>query len=266
MGRRHKDLWGLVLDEYQVDPQELATAITEEVRLEPLDFRTRLLIRDCITALGKRWGAARLNAWLSSCPARPRIDAICRETPGEPGFPFLENQVVEPTRSETIEQMLRELGSHLHRPERLVIGGSGALILGGYLTRQTQDLDIVDEVPAEIRSLGRPLKDLVTRFRLQIAHFQSHYLPKGWEARLHSLGSFGRLQVFIVDVYDIFLSKLFSGREKDRDDLRFLLPQLDKDILTRKLGESAAAFLSEPTLRARAEHNWYILYGEPLPA
>jgi hypothetical protein len=104
------------------------------------------------------------------------------------------------------------------------------------------------------------------RYRLRLAHFQSHYLPSGWDQRVHSLGTFGRLQVFLVDVYDVFLSKLFSRREKDRDDLRVLAPQLDKEILTRRLRETAAPLSSDPNLRPSAEQNWYILFGEPLPS
>ena len=43
--------------------------------------------------------------------------------------------------------------------------------------------------------------------------------------------------MFLLDVYDVFLSKLFSVREKDRDDLRVLIPQLSKDVLVRKFKE-----------------------------
>jgi hypothetical protein len=69
-----------------------------------------------------------------------------------------------------------------------------------------------------------------------------------------------------VDVYDVFLSKLFSARTKDRDDLRALVPQLDKDPLIRKLKETTGSMLAAESLRQRAEQNWYILYGEPLPS
>ena len=45
-----------------------------------------------------------------------------------------------------------------------------------------------------------------------------------WLDRVHSLAPFGRLQVYLVDRYDVFISKLFSIREKDRDDVRVLKP------------------------------------------
>ena len=124
---------------------------------------------------------------------------------------------------------------------------------------------MVDEVPVEIRALHSLLDRLKQRFGLRLAHFQSRYLPAGWGQRLHSAGAFGQLQVFLVDVYDVFLSKLFSAREKDRDDLRVLLPQLDKESITQRLQESAAALMGDAAVRQRGEKNWYILFGEPLP-
>jgi hypothetical protein len=170
------------------------------------------------------------------------------------------------TRPETIRQFLRELGQHVHRSLRLEIGGSVALILPGYLSRRTNDVDIVDEVPAELRSQHQVLHDLAARYGLEIAHFQRHYLPMGWETRLHSQGFFGALSVYLLDVYDVYLSKLFSARTKDLDDLRQLAPQLDKETLIRKLKETTQSMLAAPGLRQKAEKNWYIVYGESLPS
>ena len=174
---------------------------------------------------------------------------------------------MDKTDPEKVQQLLRELGSriHLRHRLRLAIGGSIALILPGYLERSTTDIDVVNELPAEIRSQHALLEDLRKRYGLELAHFQSHYLPSGWDNRLHYLDAYGDLQVYLVDVYDVFLSKLFSVRTKDLDDLRMLLPQLDKEILTRRLKETTASMLAAEGLRKRAEQNWYILYGESLP-
>jgi hypothetical protein len=267
MAIQTQDLWHLVLDHTYVDPVELAVALEEQaMAAEQLDYRTRLLIHESLEGLLKHWGRDRFSGWLSQSPVGPRLESIAREHFAEVGFPFLEKQIVEPTRPETIEQLLRELGSQLHGAVRLFIGGSGSLILKGFLTRRTQDLDVVDELPKEIRALGQFLDELKQRYRLQLAHFQSHYLPEGWQQRVHSLGPFGKLQVFLVDVYDIFLSKLFSGREKDRDDLRALSPQLDKEVLVRRLRETTRSLRTEKGSAEKAERNWYILFGESLPS
>src|SRR5262249_15836921 len=100
---------------------------------------------------------------------------------------------------------------------------------------------------------------------LLLAHFQSHYLPSGWDKRLHYQGTYGDLRVDLVDVYDVFLSKLFSIRPKDLDDMRMLLPHIDKNTLSQRLKETTASMLAAEEGRKGAEQNWKILYGEVLP-
>lgn len=173
---------------------------------------------------------------------------------------------MEKTDPETIRQFLRELGSHLHASVKIAVGGSAALIIPGLLSRATTDIDVVDEVPPEIRTQRKVLEELRKSYGLILAHFQRHYLPMGWENRMHYLDTYGRLQVYLLDAYDIFLSKLFSIRTKDRSDLRMLAGQLDKEKLVRLLRDTTASMLVAPDLRERAEKNWYILFGDPLPA
>lgn len=260
-----KDLWSLVKGHPQVDPMELAEALQEQVSHEGLDFRTRVLIRDSLEALKEYWGEKRLHEWISASSARNKIEAIRQENLGVPGFLSLRERIMEKTDPEDIRQYLRELGTHVPKAVRLLVGGSAALILPGLLSRATDDIDVVDEVPSEIRSLHAQLNQLKARYGLGLAHFQGHYLPSGWSQRVHSLGSFGRLQVFLVDALDVFLSKLFSAREKDRDDLRVLLPQLNKESIEQRLQSTAKALLGDAAMRQRAQKNWYILFGEALP-
>lgn len=240
-------------------------ALEAEVRDHALDFRTRLLVRDGLCALEDRWGRDKLHQQLVRSPAQARLEEIWQEDLGPPGFPFLSNQLMDSTKPETVRQFFRELANHLDKPVSLYVGGSVALLLPELLHRNTQDIDIVDEVPAEIRNLHRQLDQLMQRYRLQLTHFQSHFLPTCWQNRVHSLEPFGKLQVYLVDVYDVFLSKLFSGREKDRDDLRALVPQLIKANIVEKLKNNTASLQSDVKLKKRAEDNWFILYGEALP-
>jgi hypothetical protein len=261
----NNDLWTLALERQQIDPAELAEAVQQEASLEELDFRTRLLIRDSIQALRRYWGSTKLGTWLEECPSGSRINSILEQELGEPGFPSLQRRVVEITTPETVRQFLRDLGSRLHRPVRMHVGGSIALILPGYLKRRTEDVDVVDEVPAVFRSQHKLLHELKDRYNLQLTHFQSHYLPNGWERRLHTLEPFGALHVSLVDPCDVFLSKLSSKRTKDLDDLRALAPQLSKETLSARLRETTASLLTSESLHEQAKQNWYIVYGEQLP-
>jgi hypothetical protein len=173
---------------------------------------------------------------------------------------------MDATSRETIVQFLREVGMKLARPVRIAVGGSTALIAGGVLARSTDDVDVVDEVPAEIRTQHALLDELARSYGLRLTHFQSHYLPEGWDARVQSLGRLGNLEVHLVEVYDVFLSKLFSERRKDRDDLRVLAPQLDKAVLVSRFRDTTTSLRAEAHLRQAAADNWFVLYGEPLPA
>jgi Nucleotidyltransferase of unknown function (DUF6036) len=259
------DLWGLVWGKPEVDPNALAEAIEREAQREGLDFRTRLLIRDSSNALVARWGRERFAAWLKGRPGGARIEQIATEDLGEPGFPSLQERLMERTEPDTVRQFLRDLGTRLERPVRLCIGGSIALILPGHLSRATEDIDVVDEVPPELRAERALLERLRRTYGLQLTHFQSHYLPSGWAARVQSLEPFGQLQAFLVDVIDVFLSKLFSNRDKDLDDLRALWPALDREAVEQHLREHCCSLLGEEALRRSAERNWYVLTGQALP-
>jgi len=261
-----KDLWGIYQTREHLDPRDLTRAIEDQVRSGDLDYRTRLLIRESIDALRGYWGMERLLNWIQASPVRLELEDITRqEFDDDVGFPSLRRRVMEVTRPEAILEYFQDLARHIRRPLRLAVGGSIAVILPGMLSRYTEDIDIVDEVPAEIRSQHAILQHLKEVHKLELGHFQRHYLAMGWESRLRSLPPFDQLQVSLLDPHDIFLSKLFSIRTKDRQDLKALKPQLDKDTLVRLIKESAQSMLAAPGLRERAENNWYMLFGESLP-
>jgi hypothetical protein len=265
-GARPSLLWNLAKRQW-FDPAALPPAIEQQIHYRDLDFRSKLLIRDAVDALREVWGPQRTDEWFLRSPLRAQIESICAEDLGRVGFPFLKTRLVNTTKPADVQQFLRELGARTLRPARIVVGGSAALILREQLDRQTDAVDVVDEIPAEIRTdHAALLQEVIKRFKLQPAHFQSHYLPHGWESRVSSYGRFGQLDVALVDTYDIAASKLMSPRTKDRDDLRALVAHLDKQCFTDRIQTSCAALLNEPDVRKNAELNWYVLYGEQLPA
>jgi hypothetical protein len=256
-------LWSLVKGTPFVDPTELLAALEQELARRPHDFRTRLLIRDSYRALERYWGAARVASLCSEFNAK--LSPILDEDLGEPGFPSLEQRIMDATRPGNILAFLRELGEGIKAPARLDIGGASALILGGYLSRATDDVDVVDEVPSGIRVQHELLSDLTSRYALSLTHFQSHYLPTGWQLRVRSIGRFGKLDVYVIDVYDAYVGKLFSKREKDRDDVRMLARSLDKGQIVLRLKTAGSVLAAEPLLRENLEKNWYIVFGDQPP-
>jgi hypothetical protein len=265
MGIASKDLWTLALGPDDIDSRELAAAVEAQVASGDLDFRTRLLIRDALLAL-KRASPDRVEDWMRTSPSRAQMERILAEPLGVTGFPSLTRRVMQTTRPEDVLRFLRELGELVRQRQRIVIGGSVSLILAAKLSRRTEDIDVVDEVPAELRNQHQPLQQLSERYALNLAHFQSHFLPQGWETRIRSLGVFGQLEAYLVDPIDVILSKMFSAREKDRDDLRAVVDQFDKAKLIDRLNDTCRPLLDEPDLRDNAHRNWYVLFGEALPA
>jgi hypothetical protein len=261
-----QNLWRLARGGQPIDATELAAALDEQASDPHPDFRTRLLVRDSLDALARHWGRERLKAWLGASPTRGSLHALWREDLGSPGFPTLHQRIMDAVKPETVLQFFRELGRRIRSPSRMDLGGSIALILQNVLSRHTDDVDVVNEVPAAIRSEHALLDELAASFGLHLTHFQSHDLPSGWEARLSSFARFGQLDVYLIDPYDIFVGKLFSARRKDRDDLRALATRLDKQAAINRLGASAGALMAEPQLAEHARENWYIVYGEDLPA
>ena len=260
-------LWELTYGRPHIDALQLAAALEHEVQRESEpDFRTRLLIRDSLEALDQHWGKRQLSEWLMRSPVGERLQAIRCSELGPPGFPTLRVRIMDAVKPELIHQFLRELGVSVAEKNSLVIGGAVALILQVGLTRATDDVDIVDEIPTSIRSQDELLEQLAKRFGLRLTHFQSHYLPEGWENRLQRHGVFGQLEVFLVDPYDLVLRKLFSSRSKDLDDLRMVVGRLDRARLTEKYLTNTGSLRADNQLRLAAQRNWYVLFGESLPA
>lgn len=260
-----KDLWSLVWGKPEVDPGDLFDAICVKAPIYDLDYRTRLLIRDSIDALRDYWGSEKLDAMLRERGLEEDIEDIVGEEFDKVGFPFVREALMDKTDPKTVDMYFGDLSAHVRRPTRLAVGGSIALILPGHLSRATTDIDVVDEVPEEIRKQHKLLDELKNRYRLVLAHFQRHYLPMGWENRLHYFKAYGSLSVYLLDVYDVALSKLFSRRDKDYDDLRILEPQIEKETFAQRMRDTTASMLASESLRKVAEHNWFRLYGESLP-
>jgi hypothetical protein len=139
-------------------------------------------------------------------------------------------------------------------------------MIQGLTARPTDDIDIVNEVPAEIRKQVDILKRIRAEYGLALGHVQSHYLPANWQQRRRFLGDFGGLHVYLADVVDIFVSKLSSKQEKHKQDLRVLAKNLNKEEIERRLHGDGKAFLEDPFLRPQIEENWKFVFQEPLPS
>lgn len=259
------DPWRLVWGQPYIDSRTLAAAIEQDLARTPEpDYRTRLLIRDASVALRAYWGSRRFEQWLEVSPAGQRIRAILREDLGETGFPAIGRRLVEGIDSTRLRRVFDILGRAIHGRVEIHIAGSIPTLAKGLTVRPTGDIDLVDEVPEEIRRQHDLLDKIQNDFGLMLGHVQSHYLPSHWRDRRQWFGDFGGLRVYFVDEYDIFVSKLASKKEKHQSDIGVLALELDKATARHRLLTDGRTFLDDPALRPQILENWRFIFQEPL--
>jgi hypothetical protein len=259
------DPWRLVWGQPYIDSRTLAAAIEQDLQRDGNpDFRTRLLVRDAAVAIRSYWGARKFSRWLEASPVGCRIRAILDEDLGEPGFSTIRRRLVDSIDSTQLSQIFELLGRGIHDRVEIHIAGSIPTLIKGLTARPTIDIDFVGEVPEAIRRQRTVLRTIATDFGLKMGHVQSHYLPAHWQDRRQWLGDFGGLRVYLVDEYDIFVSKLSSKKEKHQKDLRVLALKLDKETARHRLLTYGLAFLDDPKLRPQILENWRFIFQEPL--
>ncbi len=259
------DPWRLVWGQPYIDSRTLAAAIEQGLaQSDHPDFRTRLLVRDAAVALRSYWGSRRFEQWLAASPAGRRIHEIMSEDLGEPGYSTIRRRLVDGIDSTQLRQIFELLGRNIHGRVEVHIAGSVPTLIKGLTARPTDDIDLVDEVPQEIRRQRDVLRQIEDDFGLKLGHVQSHYLPPHWRDRRQWLGDFGGLRVYLLDEYDIFVSKLSSKQEKHQLDLRVLALKLDKEKARHRLLTDGHTFLDDPNLRPQIEENWRFIFQEPL--
>lgn len=259
------DPWELIWGQPHIDSATLAAALEDELQRDPHpDYRTRLLIRDAARALRSFWGAREFTRWLKASLAGPRMAVILQEQFDETGFPHIRRRLVDSIGATQVKQIFSLLGQNISPRIEVHVAGSIPTLIQGLTARPTADIDLVDEVPAAIRSQRKVLRKIQEDYGLILGHVQSHYRPAHWKERRQFLGDFGGLRVYLADSYDIFVSKLSSKQEKHQEDLRVLAGRLDKETARQRLFGAGRAFLDDPRQRPRIEANWQFIYQEAL--
>jgi Nucleotidyltransferase of unknown function (DUF6036) len=259
------DPWKLVWGQPYIDSRTLALAIDQDLQRETRpDFRTRLLVRDAAVAIRSYWGSRRFSQWLATSPVGERIRSILDENLGETGFPAIRRRLVDSIDLTHLSRIFDLLGRAIHEPVEVHIAGSIPTLIKGLTVRPTGDIDFVDQVPEEIRLQHSVLRKIESDFGLKLTHVQSHYLPAHWQNRRQWLGDFGGLRVYVIDAYDIFVSKLSSKKEKHQSDLGVLALKLDKEIARHRLITDGRSFLDDPKLKPQIDENWRFIFQEPL--
>jgi hypothetical protein len=129
----------------------------------------------------------------------------------------------------SLRHALEVLGRRLFQPTALVLGGAGALILTGELSRTTADCDVLFANP-DMGQLQRDIAAVAEQLNLGGGWLNGSiqtYLdivPPDFRSRLRSLPVQGRLSIAVLHRQDILVMKLFAGRPSDLQDITTLSP------------------------------------------
>jgi len=124
-----------------------------------------------------------------------------------------------------LKAFFERLGENISVPVTFtLVGGSALCLLGS--TRETLDVDyFVESTQPEIEQV---LKQLSAELKLELESVplgEFIPLPPDAEQRRRFVGRYGQVDVYIVDLYSIALSKIARGFESDLEDVEFLLKQ-----------------------------------------
>lgn len=144
-----------------------------------------------------------------------------------------------------INRLLTEVGSRYQEPANLVLLGGSALHLLGN-PRPTFDIDYVGH-DLHKDALQQVVEQVAQEMGLEVEAVPiGEFIPLSANAQQRQIpvGSYGSIQVFILDPYAIALSKIDRGFDSDIEDVLFLLRQ--KFIILSEL----EAIIADATIHA----------------
>jgi len=132
---------------------------------------------------------------------------------------------LESVTAQALERFFIRLGEQISIPIKFfLIGGSALCLLGS--PRETLDIDYFIE--GETDEAEQSLKELSAELKLDLESVPlKEFIPllPGAEARRRFVGKFGKVEVYIFDLYSIALSKIARGFESDLEDVEFMLKE-----------------------------------------
>ncbi|MBZ5539836.1 MAG: hypothetical protein LAN61_04860 [Acidobacteriia bacterium] len=137
---------------------------------------------------------------------------------------------------------LEELDGLLSEPFEFHCIGGFAIVAAYGLPRSTNDLDYFSLVPynrardlQEIAGEGSPL---ARKYKVHVQHAAVASVPESYEERMKELfpERFKNMRLFVLDPYDLVLSKISRNGPRDREDVEYLAKtlHLDQEVLRER--------------------------------
>lgn len=110
--------------------------------------------------------------------------------------------------------------------------GGAACILGGYTQRATRDFDFIDlDYPSKLGRAFVQLRDF------DILEYESTLISPKYKERAIKLNKFKYLNVYLLSVEDIIVSKIIRLEQKDIEDISELIKVADKELINQIIDE-----------------------------
>ncbi len=117
-------------------------------------------------------------------------------------------------------------------PFEIYFLGGAACILGGYTERSTRDFDFVDlDYSSKLGRVFVQLRDF------DMLEYSSTLLSPRYKERASRLDKFDYINVFLLSIEDIIVSKIIRLEEKDIEDIDILINKADKDLINQIIDE-----------------------------
>lgn len=133
-----------------------------------------------------------------------------------------------------------ELAYHNLKAEVLLMGGA-AVILNHIDFRETMDIDVfIAHQSNDVR-----VKEILNRYRINDDLKRIATIPTLDDFTFSDVIEMSHLTVHVASLEDLAMTKLFTSRPKDYDDLvTFILPQLsDKSSLSRRCQQYESSYV-----------------------
>lgn len=155
------------------------------------------------------------------------------------------------------KEFLEELDGLLPEPIELHCIGGFAVVAAHGLPRSTNDLDYFSLEPynraRDLQRIAGECSPLARKHKVHVHHAAVATVPESYEERLTELfpGRFKNLRLFVLDPYDIVLSKLSRNEERDRQDVDYLVKtqHLDANVLRERYEKELRTSLIGPPER-----------------
>ncbi len=162
-----------------------------------------------------------------------------------------------------LSRFLEALDEALDGPAKLTVIGGSALVLGFGGTAATSDIDTYDSRPDRIEEAAEAAR-AKTGLAIPLEDSTIAQLPHGFDRRLmRVLPNLKKLEIYVLERYDLAASKLVRGNEHDRQQLAQLhqLAPLELPTLLARFRELMHDFVGSPdepwwALRHFIEETW----------